>query len=536
MSTVIWIFRTFSPYVGTASECQNLRARAIKTIFGYQMAASRWLITMADASCPSWFDKERRAKNLLGRLWNYVVCTEGPLKPTVRFLSPSDHLKQRLTYVAWAGNCLFRALSDQLYNTTERHDEIRQNIVEYLRTNRDHFYPFVLANVEEDFIRSQPTTRSSRSRTSGVERDPFDIYLENMAKSNTWGGDIEITAFCAVYDRDVLIHRPTDAQNPFTRVVNSKRAAGQPKEYVHISFGVHNPFNTLLSIQSDCMQDEESFAHYESVRSRRAAPPPPPPPPITNSTSVTKGALCGPGEQQLSLAEYSHDPLDKIHEARPSLSHDELHVFLENSRRQLDETFSNMINTDRERSSSASSASQRSSSSKRSREDDEEDSDRTSKRTLRRVSLGNKARAFVSFTSPPSTSNGTEISFSIRVDSPPSTPTESQNSQKDKIEEGKAGRGGREGPGREAQPGKEGGGRGRGGAGLQGPIVEERKGYCPTCKGPRSQGQNQIPSEECLRRVAKRQWMVEPAGLGVVITESGRTRGGKSCDYKHSAG
>lgn len=148
----------------------------------------------------------------------------------------------------WAGNCLFRALSDQLYNTTKRHDEIRDNIVEYLRTNRDHFYPFVLANVEEDFIRSQPTTRSSRSRKSGVERDPFDIYLENMAKPNTWGGDIEITAFCAVYDRDVLIHRPTDAQTPFTQVVNSKRPAGQAKEYVHISFGVSHPCTPLSDL------------------------------------------------------------------------------------------------------------------------------------------------------------------------------------------------------------------------------------------------------------------------------------------------
>ncbi len=142
---------------------------------------------------------------------------------------------------AGAGNCLFRALSDQLYNTTRRHGEIRQSIVEYLRTNRSHFEPFVLANVEDDLIRSQPTTRSSRSRKSSVDQDPFEVYLENMAKPNTWGGDIEITAFCEVFDKDVLIHRPTDSEKAFTQVVNSKRAAGQPKDHVHISFGVSTP-------------------------------------------------------------------------------------------------------------------------------------------------------------------------------------------------------------------------------------------------------------------------------------------------------
>lgn len=150
------------------------------------------------------------------------------------------------------GNCLFRSLSDQLYNTTKRHGEIRQRIVEYLRTHRSHFEPFVLANVEDDVIRSQPTTRSSRSRKSSVDQDSFEVYLENMAKPNTWGGDIEITAFCEVFDKDVLIHRPTGSEKAFTQVVNSKRAAGQPKEHVHISFGVSAPsarfFKSILIV------------------------------------------------------------------------------------------------------------------------------------------------------------------------------------------------------------------------------------------------------------------------------------------------
>jgi OTU-like cysteine protease len=196
---------------------------------------------MADDSCQSWCVKQRRAKNLTGRSWNYVGFTEGRLKLTVckRTLCPAvDPLD---LHHPTAGNCLFRALSDQLYNTTERHDNIRQTVVGYLRTNRAHFEPFVLANVEENLIRSQPTTRSSRSRKFGIDQDPFETYLENMAKPNTWGGEIEITAFCEVFDRDVLIHRPTDAECPFNQMVNSKRAAGQPKVFLHISFGVSTP-------------------------------------------------------------------------------------------------------------------------------------------------------------------------------------------------------------------------------------------------------------------------------------------------------
>lgn len=142
------------------------------------------------------------------------------------------------SHCSLAGNCLFRALSDQLYNSTKKHEEVRHRVVQYLRSNKNHFEPFVMANVEENLIRSQPTTRSSRSRTTSVDQDPFEIYLENMAKASTWGGDIEITAFCEVFDKDVLIHRPTHVEHPFNIISNSKRAAGQPRDFLHISFGV----------------------------------------------------------------------------------------------------------------------------------------------------------------------------------------------------------------------------------------------------------------------------------------------------------
>jgi OTU-like cysteine protease len=131
---------------------------------------------------------------------------------------------------------LFRALSDQLYDTTERHDEIRQTVVWYLRSNREQFEPFVPLDID-DLVRSQPSTRSSRSRGLRVD-DAYEAYLENMAKPKTWGGEVEIRAFSEAYDKDVLIHRPTNAGQPFDQMVNNKRAPGQPRQFLHVSFGV----------------------------------------------------------------------------------------------------------------------------------------------------------------------------------------------------------------------------------------------------------------------------------------------------------
>jgi hypothetical protein len=146
----------------------------------------------------------------------------------------------------------------------------------------------------------------------------------------------------------------------------------------------------------------------------------------------------------LSLSEYSQEPLSRIQQARPSLSTEEIYTFLEKSRNQLDTIFGQILNTDRERSSSASSSSQRSSSSsKRSREEEEANEEdpesRASKRAMRRISLRNNTHAFMTNVTPGTSSKGTEISFTLRVDTPPGTPLVSQIPKQEPVQEGKEG-------------------------------------------------------------------------------------------------
>jgi hypothetical protein len=200
------------------------------------------------------------------------------------------------------------------------------------------------------------------------------------------------------------------------------------------------------------MQGEETFAHYESVRPVMV--PKPLSSPTTTTTSTDATPLCSPSDTALPLSSYNCDPLNLLQTARPNLSHEELHTFLEQSRASLDATFSAMINRDRERSSSASSTSRRSSSSKRSREEDDDDTvdtERKTKRALRRISLRNKAITSVRATMPANREKGTEIMFRVRIDTPPSTPTQAElpgkagvveeKKKKSEVEDGKEGNG-----------------------------------------------------------------------------------------------
>ena len=73
------------------------------------------------------------------------------------------------------GNCLFRALGDQLDGSSEDHLHHRAAVVEYMRQNRQDFLPFV----EDD--------------------KNFDSRLSRLSETGTYGGNQCIVAFSRLH-------------------------------------------------------------------------------------------------------------------------------------------------------------------------------------------------------------------------------------------------------------------------------------------------------------------------------------------------
>ena len=80
------------------------------------------------------------------------------------------------------GNCLFRAIADQLDGNQHNHDMYRQNIVEYIKQCEDDFAPFVEDDVD------------------------FETYVKNMKDDAEWGGQIELTACSRLYGVNIVIY------------------------------------------------------------------------------------------------------------------------------------------------------------------------------------------------------------------------------------------------------------------------------------------------------------------------------------------
>ncbi|XVF19678.1 hypothetical protein REPUB_Repub11eG0131200 [Reevesia pubescens] len=78
------------------------------------------------------------------------------------------------------GNCLFRAVADQVYGDSEAYDLIRQMCIDYMERERDHFSPFI---------------------TEG-----FTSYCKRKRRDKVYGNNAEIQALSEMYNRPIHIY------------------------------------------------------------------------------------------------------------------------------------------------------------------------------------------------------------------------------------------------------------------------------------------------------------------------------------------
>ncbi len=103
------------------------------------------------------------------------------------------------------GNCLFRAIADQLEGNEHLHTTYRARVCNYMEENPDNFQPFVF---DQDYA----------------------SYLKDMRQDGEWGGNLEIAAISQACDVNITIHQlgqpRWEVKNP-----NNSKARG-----VHLSY------------------------------------------------------------------------------------------------------------------------------------------------------------------------------------------------------------------------------------------------------------------------------------------------------------
>ncbi|KAL4889463.1 hypothetical protein BDV59DRAFT_186588 [Aspergillus ambiguus] len=156
------------------------------------------------------------------------------------------------------GNCLYYALSDQLYGDFSHADEIRVRLADHIAANRDYFISFIAAVGGERRAPRRAAASAARyaycSSSSASPAPPptnpsskdkersFDSKVAESRKRGVWGGAEEIQAFCQSYKKDVNVYTMYGIQN--FRDVHAPDE--EERDIVHIAF--------------------HDFHHYSSVR------------------------------------------------------------------------------------------------------------------------------------------------------------------------------------------------------------------------------------------------------------------------------
>lgn len=111
------------------------------------------------------------------------------------------------------GNCLFNALSDQVYGHQNEHRAIRARVIDHMRENADYYKQFIDVYPGGGTRRNpkrKTTTGSNNALEPPSQADVdrvFESHLEAMAQGGTYGDNMEITAFSRAYNISVKIYQ-----------------------------------------------------------------------------------------------------------------------------------------------------------------------------------------------------------------------------------------------------------------------------------------------------------------------------------------
>lgn len=150
------------------------------------------------------------------------------------------------------GNCLFNALSDQLYGHQHEHANIRSRVISYMREHAAYYKQFIDVNPGGGIRRNpkrknvNPSGYASSSNfvpPSAADIDRvFDSHLQSMARGGTYGDNMEITAFASAYDCDVKIY-----QRDFAYVVSSGED-GNNRPVAHIAYHLWEHYSSIRNL------------------------------------------------------------------------------------------------------------------------------------------------------------------------------------------------------------------------------------------------------------------------------------------------
>ena len=122
------------------------------------------------------------------------------------------------------GNCLYRAISYQVYGDVRHYKLVRQKCMDYVHLNGKYFIEFV-----------------DTDRYNGI-RD----YVEQNRRDKVWGDNLEIQAMAELYDIPVEIYEYKVQPERVFNEQATRSKVSQPGAILRLSFHRGNHYNAVV--------------------------------------------------------------------------------------------------------------------------------------------------------------------------------------------------------------------------------------------------------------------------------------------------
>ncbi|MCJ1465041.1 hypothetical protein MMC07_003656 [Pseudocyphellaria aurata] len=179
------------------------------------------------------------------------------------------------------GNCLFNALSDQLYGDQSKHGELRLGVIRHMRENAAFYKQFIEVHPGGG-VRRNPKRKNAGSFSTPHNTAPptadeinrvFENHLQHMARGGTYGDHLEVTAFSEAFNVDVKIYQRDHAY------VISTKPEGAVVPVVHIAHHVWEHYSSIRNVDGPHtgppkVKQSNGFAEAEKAEKKKLSSAP----------------------------------------------------------------------------------------------------------------------------------------------------------------------------------------------------------------------------------------------------------------------
>lgn len=162
------------------------------------------------------------------------------------------------------GNCLFNALSDQLYGNQDMHEVLRTTTIEHMKDSADFYRQYMACNT----VRRNPKRKTAAAAANRLDttcytdeqlQQQFEEHVEKMGQPGEWADNMEVSAFASALNVNVRLWQAdyTYLFSPRTCYTSNEGLAAQDsRQTLHIAYHVSHattdyPAGTVLTCQLD---------------------------------------------------------------------------------------------------------------------------------------------------------------------------------------------------------------------------------------------------------------------------------------------